>query len=68
MYFRNYGPRKTLLDQCLKSPIFKGSFGRQHGKRAETLLKFAWQQLYHIYWSLLWQLTWKKSLLVTWKI
>ena len=19
MYFRNYGPRKTLLDQCLKS-------------------------------------------------
>ena len=21
MYFRNYGPRKTLLDQCLKSPF-----------------------------------------------
>ena len=68
MYFRNYGPRKTLLDQCLKSPIFKGSFGRHHGKRAETLLKFAWLHLYHIYWSLLRQLTCKKSLLVTWKI
>ena len=21
MYFRNYGPKKTLLDQCLKSPL-----------------------------------------------
>ena len=21
MYFRNYGPKKTLLDQCLKSAL-----------------------------------------------
>ena len=21
MYFRNYGPRRILLDQCLKSPL-----------------------------------------------
>ena len=46
----------------------KGSFGKQHGKRAQTLLKFAWQYLYHIYWSLWRQLTCKKSLLVICKI
>ena len=106
MYFRSYGPKKILLDQCLKGPFrekrrkektfsqffsaclesslnfenfsqkkttliaeifaklraaknmvtsmskksrFKRSFGKQHGKRAQTLLKFAWQYLYHIY-------------------
>ena len=47
---------------------FKGSFKKQHGKCVQTLLKFAWQNLYHIYWSLWRQLTCKKSLLVTWKI
>ena len=47
---------------------FKGSFGKQHGKRAQTLLKFAWEHLYHIYSSLWRQFTCKKSLLVTWKI
>ena len=44
------------------------SFGKQHGKPAQTLLKFAWQHLYHIHWSLWMQLTCKKSLLVTGKI
>ena len=24
MYFRNYGPRKPLLDKCLKSPVSEG--------------------------------------------
>ena len=47
---------------------FKGSFKNQHGKRAQTLLNFAWQHLYHIYWSLWRQLTFKKSLLVICKI
>ena len=51
-----------------KMSSFKGSFGKQHGKCAQTLLKFAWQHLYHIYWSLWRQLTCKKSLLVTCKI
>ena len=51
-----------------KKSRFKGSFGKQHGKRAKTLLKFAWQHLYHIYWSLWRQLTCKKSLLVICKI
>ena len=47
-----------------KKSSFKGSFGKQHGKRAQTLLKFAWQNLYHIYWSLWRQLTFKKFLLL----
>ena len=47
---------------------FKGSFKKQHGKCVQTLLKFAWQNLYHIYWSLWRQLTCKKSLLVICKI
>ena len=47
---------------------FKGSFKKQHGKCAQTLLKFAWQNLYHIYWLLWRQLTFKKYLLVIWKI
>ena len=47
---------------------FQGSFGKQHGKRAQTLLRLAWQKLYHIHWSLWRQLTFKKSLLVIWKI
>ena len=46
----------------------KGSFGKQHGKRAQTLLKFAWQYLYHIYWVLWMELTCKESLLVICKI
>ena len=47
---------------------FKGSFKKKHGKCAQTLLKFAWQNLYHIYWSLWRQLTFKKFLLVICKI
>ena len=47
---------------------FKGSFGKQRGKRTQTLLKFPWQHLCHIYWSLCKQFTCKMSLLVTCKI
>ena len=60
-------PKNKVRSMSIKSR-FKGSFKKQHGKRAQTLLKFAWQHLYHIYWSLWRQLTCKKSLLVTWKI
>ena len=42
--------------------------GKQYGERAQTLLKFAWQHLYHIYWSLGRQFSYKKSLLVICKI
>ena len=51
-----------------KRSCFKGSFKKQHGKCAQTLFKFAWQNLYHIYWSLWRQLTFKKFLLVICKI
>ena len=60
--------RKNLVRSMSKKSRFKGSFGKQHGKRAQTLLKFAWQHLYHIYWSLWRQLTFKKFLLVICKI
>ena len=60
-------PKNKVRSMSIKSR-FKGSFKKQHGKRAQTLLKFSWQNLYHIYWSLWRQLTSKKSLLVIWKI
>ena len=63
-------PKKKVKSMAKKSRL-KGSFGKQHGKRAKTLLKFAWQQLYHIYWSLWRQLTCKNSMLVickTWRL
>ena len=59
---------KNMVTSMSKKSRFKGSFGKQHGKRAQTLLKFAWQHLYHIYWSLWRQLTWRKSQLVICKI
>ena len=60
--------QKNLVRSMPKNSSFKGSFGKQHGKRAQTLLKFAWKNLYQIYWSLWRQLTCKKSLLVICKI
>ena len=59
---------KNIVRSMSKRSRLKGSFGKQHAKRAQTLLKFAWQNLYHIYWSLWRQLTFKKSLLVICKI
>ena len=59
---------KNLVRSMSKKARFKGSFGKQHGKRAQTMLKFAFQHLYHIYWSLWMELTSKKSVLVTCKI
>ena len=60
-------PKNKVRTISIK-PRFKGSFKNQHGKRAKTLLKFAWQHLCHIYWLLCRQWTWKNSLLVTCKI
>ena len=59
--------KNKLRAMSIKSR-FKGSFKKQHGKGAQTLWKFAWQHLYHIYWSLWRQLTFKKFLLVICKI
>ena len=60
--------QKNLVRSMPWKSRLKGSFGKQHGQRAQTLLKFAWQHLYHIYWSLWRQLTFKKFLLVICKI
>ena len=59
---------KNMVISMSKMSRFKGSFGKQHGKRAQKLVKFPWLHLYHIYWSLLMQLSYKKSLLVICKI
>ena len=60
--------QKNLVRSTSKNSRFKASFGKEHGKSAQTLLKFAWQYLYHIYWLLWTQLSCKKSLLVICKI
>ena len=60
-------PKNKVRSMSIKSR-FKGSFKKQHGKCAQTLFKFAWQNLYHIYGSLWTQLTFKKFLLVICKI
>ena len=51
-----------------KKSCFRGPFDKQHGKRAQALLKSASQHHYHIHRSLLNKLSWKKSLLSTYKI
>ena len=60
--------QKNLVRSMSIKSHFKGSFPKQHRKRSQTLLKLAWQHLYHIYSSLWMQLTCKKCLLVTFKI
>ena len=59
---------KNMVRSISKKFRFKGSFGKQHGKLAQTLLNFERHHIYHIYWSLWRQLTCKKALLVTCKI
>ena len=47
---------------------FRGPFNKQHGKRAQAMLKSASEHLYHIHRSLRRELSWQKSLLLTSKI
>ena len=42
-----WSPKKKVSSISIKSH-FKGSFKKQHGKLAQTLLKFSWQNLDHI--------------------
>ena len=44
--------QKNLVRSMSIKSHFKGSFPKQHRKRSQTLLKLAWQHLYHIYSSL----------------
>ena len=60
--------RKNLVRSMSKKSRFKGSFGKQYGKGAQTLFKFARQYLYQICWSLWRKLTCKNSVLVTCKL
>ena len=59
---------KNMVRSICKKFCFNGSFGKQHGKLAQTLLKFERQRICDIYWSLCRQLACKKPLLVTCKI
>ena len=51
-----------------KKSRFRRPFEELHGKRSQTLLKFAPQTLYLTHLPLVSQLSWKKSLLLTCKI
>ena len=66
-YFRRWGLQKRGQTNSKKSR-FRGPFDKQHGKRAQALLKIASQRLYHIHWSLSSQMSWKKSLFLTCQI
>ena len=59
---------ENVVTKMSKEPRFREPFNKQHGKRAEALLKSASQHLYHIHWSLPTQYTWKMSLLLTCQI
>ena len=62
--FPKLGTQRSLVRSMPKKSRLKGSFGKQHAKCAQTLLKCQGQLLYHIYCSLLRQLSYKKSLLL----
>ena len=51
-----------------KKSRFRGCFEKQYGKRAQALLKYLSQTLYHIHQPLPSKLSSKKSLLLTCKI
>ena len=51
-----------------KKSRFRGPFEKQHGKRAQAMLKSASEHFYHIHWSLPSQFSQKKSLLLTCQI
>ena len=51
-----------------KKSRFRGSFEKQYGKRAQTVLKSASQQLYHTHWSLAREFCSKKSPLLPFQI
>ena len=59
---------KSVIRKMSKKSRFREPFDKQHGKRAQALLKSASQHLYHIHRSLPRKLSWKKSLLLTCKI
>ena len=51
-----------------KKRRFTVIFKKHHGKRVQTLFRYEWRHLYHIYWSLRRLLSLKKSLILICKI
>ena len=47
--FPKLGSPKNNVRSMSKKSGFKASSRKQHGKREQTLFKFAWQHLYDIY-------------------
>ena len=58
---------KVVVIQMPKISCFRRPFDNQHVKRSQTLLKSAWQHLYHNDWSLWRKLSWKKFPVVIYK-
>ena len=67
IYPKLRSPKNLVRSMLIKSRL-KGSFPKQDGKCAQTLLKFAWRNLYQIQWWISRQLTFKRPLLVICKI
>ena len=55
---------EKVFREISKEPRFRDPFDKQHGKRAEALLKSRSQHVYQIHWPLPTQLPWNKSLLL----
>ena len=61
------GSENVVRYMSIKS-CFRGPIDKQHGKRAQALLKSASHHLYHIHRSMSSQLSWKKCPLLTCQI
>ena len=55
---------RPLFKKCR----FRTPLGSQHVKGSQTLVKSAWEHLYHIFWSLWGETTWKLSPLLNLEI
>ena len=68
MKFANYGPRKTWLDKCIKSPVWHDHSTSNMGNGPKHWFNLHGSSLYYINWSLWRKSSWEKSLLVTYKV
>ena len=59
---------KDLVKSLYKDRRFRTSFGNQHVKWFQTLVKSAWEHFYHIFWSLLEKMNFKISRLLNFEI
>ena len=66
--FRKLRTPKNMARSMPKNSRFRALVEKEHGKRAQTLLKFKVHLLYHIYGSLRRQMSYKTSLLAIYKI